>query len=95
MKAGSDGVKVHEAHVARAQEPASISWEAAKLFLDKVLRTRRKGTHRDYRIELGAAELTERIRTKSSRKSPNVEAAKDLHPEYSGARSRWATGAFG
>jgi len=76
MKAGSDGVKVHEAHVARAQEPASISWEAAKLlFLDEVLRTRRKGTHRDYRIKLGAAELTERFAGRLVSQITDVEAA--------------------
>ncbi len=41
MKAGQDGVKVHEAYIARTKEPASITWEAAKkLFLDEVLRTR-------------------------------------------------------
>src|SRR5665647_561566 len=76
MKAGQDGVKVHEAHVARAKEPPSINWEAAKkLFLDEVLRTRRKDTHRDYKIKLGAAELTERFAGRLVSQITDVEAA--------------------
>jgi hypothetical protein len=76
MKAGLDGVKVHEAHVARAKEPASITWDAAKeLFLDEVLRTRRKDTQRDYRIKLGAAELTERFAGRLVSQITDVEAA--------------------
>jgi hypothetical protein len=76
MKDGHDGVKVHEAQVARAKEPPSITWDAAKkLFLDEVLRTRRKDTHRDYKIKLGAAELTQRFGGRLVSQITDVEAA--------------------
>ena len=76
MKDGQDGVKVHEAQVTRAKEPPSITWDAAKnLFLDEVLRTRRKDTHRDYKIKLGAAELTQRFDGRLVSQITDVEAA--------------------
>src|ERR1035437_4371846 len=76
MKDGQDGVKVHEAHVARAKEPPSIIWDEAKeQFLYEVLRTRRKDTHRDYKIKLGAAELTQRFTGKLVSQITDAEAA--------------------
>lgn len=46
-----------------------------KLFLDEVLRTRRKDTHRDYKIKLGAAELTQRFTSRLVSQITDVEAA--------------------